>query len=180
MDIPISIVFFIICFMICCIIIIMYRLTTERKLAKAICSLEPGSFVYRYIKGVVYFDELSDGNIHVHGKIIHLSPGKHGLHVHEKGNIVDGCTSMKGHFNPNNSRHGDRGDKARHVGDLGNIVADETGTAIIDFVDEHIKLRGKNNIIGRGLVIHADEDDLKTDPDGKAGVRVACGIIGIN
>jgi Cu-Zn family superoxide dismutase len=92
---------------------------------------------------------------------------------------------MCAHFNPYNKTHGCPGMKNRHVGDLGNIHTNSKGQAKYTFFDDIIKLRGnKCNIIGRGLIIHADPDDcgkginkdsLKT---GNSGKRIACAIIG--
>ena len=92
---------------------------------------------------------------------------------------------MCSHFNPYNKTHGAPGTKERHVGDLGNIQTNNKGEAKYIFYDDVIKLRGTNaNIIGRGLIIHTDEDDcgrgnntesLKT---GNAGKRIACAVIG--
>jgi Cu-Zn family superoxide dismutase len=92
---------------------------------------------------------------------------------------------MCAHFNPFGKNHGCPGLKERHVGDLGNIVTNGKGEAKYVFYDNVIKLRGtKCNIIGRGLIIHEDEDDcgagtntesLKT---GNAGKRIACAVIG--
>lgn len=73
----------------------------------------------------------------------------------------------------------------RHVGDLGNVVADDNGVAKVNITDKMISLCGCNNIIGRTLVVHADPDDLGvgghelSSTTGNAGARVACGVIGI-
>lgn len=64
------------------------------------------------------------------------------------------------HFNPNNLEHGGPSDQVRHAGDLGNVVADENGTAKIEISDKQISLIGKNSILGRTVVVHADPDDL--------------------
>ena len=91
---------------------------------------------------------------------------------------------MCAHFNPTGKTHGCPRMKERHVGDLGNLESNKNGCAKYSFIDNIIKLRGKFNIIGRGLIIHADEDDcgqggnaesLKT---GNAGKRIACAVIG--
>ena len=91
---------------------------------------------------------------------------------------------MCAHFNPFNKNHGCPGMSERHVGDLGNLVSDIFGNANYTFYDNVIKLNGIANIIGRGLIIHADQDDcgnggnkesLKT---GNAGKRIACAVIG--
>ena len=110
--------------------------------------------------------------------------GLHGFHVHQAGDLSDGCESMCAHFNPFNKTHGCPGMSERHVGDLGNLVSDIFGNANYTFYDNVIKLNGIANIIGRGLIIHADQDDcgnggnkesLKT---GNAGKRIACAVIG--
>jgi len=139
------------------------------------------------IKGTVKFTEdFSNKRIIIELNITGLKPNSlHGFHVHEAGDLTDKCTSMCAHFNPFNTTHGCPGMKKRHVGDLGNINTNNKGEAKYIFYDNVIKLRGnKSNIIGRGLIIHEDEDDcgkggnsdsLKT---GNAGKRIACAIIG--
>jgi Cu-Zn family superoxide dismutase len=67
----------------------------------------------------------------------------------------------------------------RHKGDLGNVEANEEGVAQMEYLDKHLKLNGINSIIGRSIIVHADEDDLTSQPTGNAGARVACGVIGI-
>jgi len=139
------------------------------------------------IKGTVRFtEELEINRIRIEVNIKGLSPNSlHGFHVHEAGDLTDKCTSMCAHFNPYSKTHGCPGMKERHVGDLGNLITNTKGDATYIYYDNVIKLRGtKCNIIGRGLIIHADEDDcgqggntesLKT---GNAGKRIACAVIG--
>ena len=139
------------------------------------------------IKGTVKFTEnLDNGTVIIDLNISGLNPNSaHGFHVHEAGDLTDKCTSMCSHFNPYGKSHGCPGVKERHVGDLGNIITNSKGEAKYSFYDDIIKLRGtKCNIIGRGLIIHEDEDDcgmggnpesLKT---GNAGKRIACAVIG--
>jgi len=138
------------------------------------------------IKGTVKFSEVENDEIRIDLNISGLKPNSaHGFHVHEAGDLTDKCTSMCAHFNPYNTTHGCPGMKQRHVGDLGNINTNNKGEAKYTFYDNVIKLRGtKCNIIGRGLIIHEDEDDcgkggnnesLKT---GNAGKRIACAVIG--
>lgn len=108
----------------------------------------------------------------------------HGFHVHEAGDLTDHCTTMCAHFNPYHKSHGCPGKKNRHVGDLGNLITDENGCAKYTTSDNFIKLRGKSNILGRGLIIHADPDDCGEGGfedsliTGHAGKRIACAIIG--
>ena len=115
------------------------------------------------------------------GRVTGLAPGKHGFHIHEFGDLSDGCKSAGGHYNPDGVDHGDI-DKG-HAGDLGNIVADENGTAEVRLVLKRVDLFGDRNIIGRAIVVHADEDDLGKGGDeeslktGNAGDRLGCGVI---
>lgn len=109
-----------------------------------------------------------------------LTPGKHGFHIHEFGDCsaMDG-TSAGGHFNPENVRHGAPTDSVRHVGDLGNLEAGSDGKAHFEMSDAMLAFSGTHSIIGRGMIIHAGEDDLTSQPTGNAGARVACGVIGV-
>jgi len=124
--------------------------------------------------------------VKVSGKISGLSPGYHGFHVHQLGDMTNGCKSMKGHFNPLQYTHGAPDDETRHVGDLGNIMADSEGVAVVEMEDTWLSLNGINSIIGRGVVIHAGMDDLGKGGDdgslktGNAGGRVACAVIGLS
>ena len=131
------------------------------------------------VHGVVYFTQLDTG-MQVVADIQGLTPGAHGFHIHQYGDCTapDG-TSAGGHFNPGNQPHGAPEDMARHVGDLGNLVADSAGNAHYERVDTVLTFTGPNNILGRGIIIHAGADDLKTQPTGAAGGRVACGVIGV-
>ena len=136
------------------------------------------------INGVVYFIQ-ENNNVNVNVNITGLSKNSlHGFHIHEAGDLTDKCTSMCSHFNPYNNNHGCPGKKERHVGDLGNLQTDKNGCARYSFNDNIIKLKGKNNIIGRGLIIHQDEDDCGYGGNaeslitGNAGKRIACAVIG--
>lgn len=138
------------------------------------------------VHGNITFSQLSCTEaVHVQVEINGLSPGKHGFHIHEKGDLSGGCASTGGHYNPDRLNHGAREAQIRHVGDLGNVIADENGRVSTSFSDSVITLYGARSIIGRAVVVHLDEDDLGlTDhPDshktGNAGGRVACGIVGI-
>jgi superoxide dismutase, Cu-Zn family len=114
-----------------------------------------------------------------------LTQGKHGFHIHEFGDLSNGCTSAGGHFNPHKKQHGAPEDSNRHVGDLGNIEADEKGEAVVALTDKLISLNGVNSILGRCVVLHQGTDDLGKGGDeeskktGNAGPRVACGVIGL-
>lgn len=131
----------------------------------------------------ILIDECPHG-LRITGTVAGLSPGLHGFHVHEFGDLRDGCQSMCAHFNPTGSTHGGLRSAHRHLGDLGNISANQNGTATIDIIDPHLRLTGPFGIIGRGLIIHADRDDLGRGPapdsliTGNSGKRIMCGVIG--
>ena len=75
--------------------------------------------------------------------------------------------------------HSSHSSEKRHVGDMGNIKADENGKATVDLDDDQMSFEGPTSIIGRGLVVHAKADDLKSQPSGDAGGRLAVAIIGV-
>ncbi|HYB99811.1 MAG TPA: superoxide dismutase family protein [Candidatus Limnocylindrales bacterium] len=131
------------------------------------------------VSGTITFTKAGDG-VKVSGTISGLTPGKHGFHVHEFGDCsAPDATSAGGHFNPTGEPHAAPTDAARHTGDLGNVEAGEDGTATIDHTDKRATFEGVNSILGRGLIVHAKADDLKTQPTGDAGGRVACAVIGV-
>ncbi|XP_076277820.1 copper chaperone for superoxide dismutase isoform X2 [Lasioglossum baleicum] len=140
-----------------------------------------GYSVSNKIMGVIRFAQTPDGCI-IDGTVDGLKPGKHGIHIHECGDISEGCHSVGEHFNPNNTLHGGPEDDVdkRHIGDLGNITANEVGRATFRRIVTLIKIP---DIIGRSLVITENPDDLgKGDTpgskiDGNSGNRLACGII---
>lgn len=131
------------------------------------------------VTGKVTFTRQQDGVL-VEAELSGLTPGEHGFHVHEFGDcsMADGkCAG--GHWNPTGAPHGGPDDAKRHVGDLGNITADQSGKGMYKRVDKMLALGGPHSIIGRSVIIHAGRDDLKSQPSGDAGARVACGVIGI-
>lgn len=131
------------------------------------------------VQGIVTFTKVEDG-VKVVADVSGLTPGLHGFHVHEFGDCrASDATSTGGHFNPFDMPHGPPTDEQRHLGDLGNIIADSTGRAHYEWTDKMLLLDGPNSIIGRAVIVHGGEDDLQTQPTGDAGPRVACGVIGI-
>ena len=131
------------------------------------------------VQGVVRFTIHGDA-VQVTGEITGLTPGLHGFHIHEFGDCssADGM-STGGHFNPTHMMHGAPDAEMHHTGDLGNIKADESGKAVVNVTVKGMHLVGPTGIIGHGLIVHAKADDLKTQPTGDAGGRVACAVIGI-
>lgn len=146
---------------------------------KAVCVLKKDK-----IDGVIYLDELPNKKTRIYGTINGLKPGQHGIHIHESGDLTDGCKSACAHYNPFHKKHGGPHDKERHVGDLGNVVADKNGKAIFDLEDNLVKLKGKYSVIGRSIIIHEDPDDLGKGghedslTTGHAGARLVCAVIG--
>ncbi len=138
------------------------------------------------VQGVVKFVQPEGGKTRVVAEITGLTAGDHGFHVHQYGNLINGCVSAGPHFNPHGKNHGGPDSEERHVGDMGNVTAGDDGVAKVDYEDAQIQLTGEHSIIGRSVVTHADPDDhglggfddsLKT---GHAGARVACGTIGLS
>ena len=117
----------------------------------------------------------------IRGLIKGLEPGEHGFHIHEFGDLSDGCASAGGHYNPDGVDHGDI--DGGHVGDLGNITANEKGEARFKIVARRVDLSGDRSVVGRAVVVHADRDDLGKGGDeeslktGNAGDRLGCGVI---
>ena len=131
------------------------------------------------VRGIVTFTSVA-GGVRIEADITGLTPGKHGFHVHQWGDVSgsDG-KSAGGHFNPHGTEHALPAGEPRHVGDLGNLEADDSGAARYERVDSQLAFSGTNSIVGRGLIIHALEDD-GGQPTGNAGARVAMGVIGID
>jgi Cu-Zn family superoxide dismutase len=109
-----------------------------------------------------------------------LTPGReHGFHVHEAGDCSSGDgMSAKGHFNPQGKPHGRPTSAERHAGDLPALRADASGNAKLETELDIITVAaGPTSVVGRGLIVHADPDDYKTQPTGNAGARLACAVI---
>ena len=118
--------------------------------------------------------------VKVSGEIRGLKPNaEHGFHVHEKGDCSSGDgMSTGGHFNPDAKPHGQHGPGPHHVGDLPSLKANASGVAAFSFESNSIRVgAGSNDVVGRGLIVHRDPDDYKTQPTGNAGPRLACAVI---
>nr|XP_033810006.1 copper chaperone for superoxide dismutase [Geotrypetes seraphini] len=132
------------------------------------------------IQGVVHFLQLSEKKCLIDGVIDGLSPGKHGFHVHEFGDLTEECFRCGMHFDTEGSLHGGPEDAVRHAGDLGNVEAGADGRAVFRMENSHLKV---GDIIGRSLVVDEKEDDLGhgghplSKITGNSGERLACGII---
>jgi len=146
----------------------------EPETIKATAKLEPKSG--SNVTGTVTFVQRRDLT-EVLVDIENLKPGKHGFHIHEKGDCsAPDASSAGGHFNPTHQHHGGPSTAERHNGDLGNIEAPASGK--VHWESEFkMNLKGPDSIIGKSVVVHEKEDDLKTDPAGNSGARIACGEI---
>ena len=125
--------------------------------------------------------EAANGHVRVTGQVTGLTPGaEHGFHVHETGDCsAPDATSAGGHFNPGDSAHGRAGQGEHHVGDSDNLVANDEGVAEVDreLHGATIGDGAASDIVGKGVIVHADADDYVTQPTGNAGDRLACGVI---
>ena len=144
---------------------------------KASAALEPtkGSTV----RGSANFTQHGD-KVRVTANVSGLKPnGEFGFHVHEAGDCSSGDgMSTKGHFNPHGKAHGQAGAAERHGGDLPSLKSDGSGNATLNAeVDMVTVAPGPFSVVGRGLIVHAQPDDYKTQPTGNAGARSACAVI---
>jgi Cu-Zn family superoxide dismutase len=142
----------------------------------AVANLEPTSGNSTH--GTVTFTQDGD-EVRVRASVSGLKPGaEHGFHVHEKGDCSSGDgMSAGGHFNPAGKPHGaQRGD--HHAGDMPNLVADAYGNASASFELKGVAVgSGAADLVGKGLIVHRDPDDYRTQPTGNAGPRLACAVI---
>lgn len=130
--------------------------------------------------GTVTFAQ-SGGKVLVSGEVRGLKPNaQHGFHIHEKGDCsAPDATSAAGHFNPDGKPHGAADHQPHHAGDLRPLVADASGMAKFSYEADSISVGSgaANDVVGRGLIVHRDPDDFKTQPTGNSGARIACGVI---
>jgi Cu-Zn family superoxide dismutase len=144
---------------------------------KASAALQPtkGSTV----SGTAEFVQIGD-KVRVTASVSGLKPnGEYGFHIHEAGDCSSGDgMSTKGHFNPQGKPHAHAGISERHAGDLPSLKSDAGGNATLSVELDIITVTaGPTSIVGRGLIIHAQADDFKTQPTGNAGARSACAVI---
>mmetsp|Transcript_59049 Transcript_59049/g.71088 ORF Transcript_59049/g.71088 Transcript_59049/m.71088 type:complete len:157 (-) Transcript_59049:425-895(-) len=140
------------------------------------------------ISGILHLSQITeDAPTIVEGEVRGLAPGKHGISVHVYGDLSDASTSCGGIFNPFGKNHGGPDDAERKAGDLGNILTSDDGSpTVISLEDKIVKLIGPQSIIGRSIVVHANEDDCGRGGhelslvNGNTGMRLASGVIGIS
>ena len=120
------------------------------------------------------------GKVLVQGEVRGLKPNaEHGFHVHERGDCSSGDgMSTGGHYNPSGAPHGRHGAGPHHAGDLPSLMADANGVARFSFESTTISVgSGPADVVGKGLIVHRDPDDYRTQPTGNAGPRLACAVI---
>lgn len=130
------------------------------------------------VAGTVQFAPEGD-TVRVSVELTGLEPGPHGFHIHETGDCsAQDFTSAGGHFNPHEHEHGAPSDDRRHAGDFGNVEASADGVVSVELqMDVVLDPDAPDSVIGKAVIVHANADDLKSQPSGAAGPRVACGII---
>lgn len=130
--------------------------------------------------GSVHFTELKDGEVEVKVDLTGLTPGLHGFHIHEKGDCGDNAKNAGGHYNPGGLAHGAPTDVSHHAGDFGNVTADAKGEVHTAFSTHSVTVTaGPSSVVGHAVVLHEKDDDLKTQPAGNAGGRIACGAVAL-
>ena len=120
--------------------------------------------------------EQTNGRVKIVVEVHALAPGKHGIHIHEGDCSQSDASSAGAHLNPGNTQHGAPDSPTHHAGDLGNIEADAQGDASFQMTVDFISLlEGPNSVIGKAVVVEAEEDDF--DPARSDGVRLVCGVV---
>ena len=137
-----------------------------------------------YVYGVIKFHQcIENRGTNVYFDLYGMKPNKKmACHIHEFGDCsAPDAMSAGGHFNPAHTDHGSLNTNPHHAGDFGNLIVNNNAAGVVHeaFTSHSISFSGDNAILGRGLIVHANADDLHSQPAGNSGSRIACGIIGI-
>ena len=128
--------------------------------------------------GTVRLTQLADGSVEVKVDLTGVPAGVHGFHVHDKGDCGDNGNAAGGHFNPAATAHGAPSAMPHHAGDFGNVTANAAGEVHTVFTTRSVTVEaGANSAVGHAVILHANPDDLVTQPTGNAGGRIACGVV---
>lgn len=128
--------------------------------------------------GTVDFTPDGAGKTRVTIKLAGLTPGPHGLHLHETGDCsAPDAASAGPHWNPGSMEHGAPTAPAHHAGDLGNVVADAGGKVELTLESTDLALTGPLSVVGHSVVVHEKADDLTSQPAGASGARIGCGVV---
>lgn len=142
---------------------------------EGICNIVQGS-----VKGYIKLKDTKLG-LKISIDLTNIKEGYHGFHIHNYGDLREGCKSLGSHYNPDNKTHGGLHSKIKHKGDLGNIYASKNNSVKTYFYVNDLKVK---ELLGRSIVIHEKKDDLGKGNNkeslitGNAGKRIGCGIIG--
>jgi superoxide dismutase, Cu-Zn family len=132
-------------------------------------------------KGTVHFQDLSNGLVEVVVDLTGVPAGVHGFHVHEVPDCGNNGLNAGAHYNPTSMAHGAPDAQSHHAGDFGNVTADANGEVHTRFTTHSVTVKeGSKSVVGRSVILHANPDDLVTQPTGNAGGRIACGIVAIH
>lgn len=128
--------------------------------------------------GTVKLTQLADGSVEVKVDLTGVPAGVHGFHVHDKGDCGDNGNAAGGHFNPAATAHGAPAAPPHHAGDFGNVTASDAGEVRTTFTTRSVTVEaGASSAAGHAIILHANPDDLVTQPTGNAGPRIACGVV---
>ncbi len=160
--------------------------------ASAKVMIRPTSAPGSLVSGDLTIDETVDGIV-IRGTITGLTPGEHGLHIHKNYSCADAdlpedadtlpdpAGAAGPHWDPlmtMNHAGPDSAFATRHAGDLGNIMADAGGKAVVNKKLMHLEVEGMTHgVVGHAMIVHGGRDDLTSNPGGNSGVRMGCGLI---